>query len=578
MNERLQSKDYLLLATFCLVLFGYAMFSGNPLSLHSARLPETAREMMASHDWLVPRSGGRPWLERPPLPHWITIAISALLGQHCDRVWVVRLPAVLMGLSVVLMTAWTAGVGFGRRIGLCAGYALATAYEFWRYSTLSEDDIFLAAIVVGAIALFVRAQFVEASATDNRVRLFGSRPWSILGFFTLTGLTNLAKSPFVGAVVVIGPIGAFLLWNAQWKNIRRYLWFWGAIVFFALTLFWPYMIYQRYPATIHNWFFDYSETEQYDEAPWYYLLVMPAFFMPWSLFALAGFWITRRRAIHATGSFERFLWCWAIVPVLLFSIPHRKHHHYLVPSLAPWGILAGIGIASAADLLFAIPARFRNPSLGLLIYGLPIGLAIALLHRLIPGAPSLTLGLSVVWIACVGVFYLGLQRRSRPITFAAVLAGLLVVYCWGQIVQSDDTAADTAFLLRVEQEVPPDKLLTINSDLGGEMDFFRNQFYVRPNALLLHNLTFLRDDHLHDADVYVITRASDEGKLKTMGNVFVVDHSSKSRRQRSLADQFTLFHLTFHPTLQRYPAPPPDQITAMQAMDRARGPWCGPPM
>jgi hypothetical protein len=493
-------------------------------------------------------------------------------------VWVVRLPAALVGLSIVLMTAWTAGVGLGRRIGLCSGYALATAYEFWRYSTLSEDDIFLAAIVVGAFALFVRAQFVEASASDDHVRLFGSRPWSILGFFALTGLTNLAKSPFVGAVVVIGPISAFLLWNGEWKNIRRYLWFWGALVFLALTLFWPYMIFRRYPATIHNWFFDYSETEQYDEPPWYYLVVMPAFFMPWSLFALAGLWITRRKAISAPRSFERFLWCWAIVPVLLFSIPHRKHHHYLVPSLAPWGILAGIGIASAAQALFAIPEKFRKPSLGLMIYGLPIGLAIALLHRFIPGPLSLTLSLSLIWITCVGLFYLGLKRRSRPITFASVLAGLLIVYCWGQIVVPDDTASDTAFLLRVEQTVPRDKLLTINSDLGGEMDFFRNQFYVRPDALLLHNLTFLRDEHLRAPDVYVITRAADESKLDTLGHADVILQSAKTRRERSPADRFTLFHLTFRPDLQRYPATQADQITTMQAMDRAPGPLCGPPL
>src|SRR5258708_21920496 len=90
-DTRLRGADYFLLAAFCLLLFGYSMVSGRPLSLHEARLPQTSREMMANHDYLVPRSGGRPWLERPPLPHWITIATSAILGQRCDPVWVVRL-------------------------------------------------------------------------------------------------------------------------------------------------------------------------------------------------------------------------------------------------------------------------------------------------------------------------------------------------------------------------------------------------------------------------------------------------------------------------------------------------------
>jgi 4-amino-4-deoxy-L-arabinose transferase-like glycosyltransferase len=576
MSERLRVNDYLLLGAFCLILFGYAMFSGSPLSLHSARLPECAREMMANHDWLIPRSGGRPWLERPPLPHWITIAVSALFGQQCDRVWVVRLPAALMGVAIVLMTAWTASAGLGRRVGLCSAYTLATAYEFWRYSTLSEDDIFLAAIVVAAIAFFFRAQFIEPCASDRRASIFGSRPWPILGFFALTGLTNLAKGPLVGAVVVLGPTGAFLLWNRDWKQIRRYLWFWGALILFALTVFWPYMIYRRYPATIHNWSFDYSETDQYDQPFWYYFVQLPGVFMPWSLFAIAGLWITRRDALYRDRSLARFLWCWAIVPVLVLSIPHRKHHHYLVPSLAPWGILAGIGIERSVRWLFALPGKQRRPLTGVLIFGVPIALAIVVLHRHIPGPTGATIALSLVWLVCVLVFYMGLDRRSALLTFAPVLAGLLVVYCWGESVMPDATSADTAFLQRVEETVPRDKLLTINSDLDGEMDFFRNQFYVRPNASLLHNLTFLRDDHLRAADVYVITRASDEPKLQTMGEVDIVLQSAKTRRERSPADRFTLFHLTFRPDLQRYPAPAADQINTMQAMDRAAGPWCGP--
>jgi 4-amino-4-deoxy-L-arabinose transferase-like glycosyltransferase len=578
MRERLRSNDYLLLGAFCLVLFGYAMVSGSPLSLHSARLPETAREMMASHDWLIPRSGGRPWLERPPLPHWITIAVSALMGQRCDRVWVVRLPAALMGVLVVLTTAWTASATMGRRIALCAGYALATAYEFWRYSTLSEDDIFLAAIVVAAMALFVRAEFVDPAASDGRIGLIGARPWPIVGFFALAGLTNLAKGPLVGAVVVLAPAGAYLLWNLNWLRLRRYLWIWGGLIFIALTVFWPYMIYRRYPATLHNWLFDYSQTDQYDEPFWYYFVQLPGIFMPWSLFAILGLCMTARDAFHRKNSFQRFLWCWAIVPLLVLSIPHRKHHHYLVPSLSPWGIMAGIGIAQVADWLFALSKKQRDPLMGVLLFGLPISVAIVLLHKFIPGPLIATIALAVVWSACVLGFYVGLRKTSRPIVFASVLAGLLIAYCWGETVMPDTTSADTAFLRQVEKTVPQNEILAINSDLDGEMDFFRNQFYVRPDALLLHNLTYLRDENLHAPDVYVVTRASDEPKLATLGHVDELLQSQKTRRERSPADRFTLFHLIFRPDLKRYPAIPPDQITTMQAMDRAPGPWCGPRM
>ncbi len=37
----LRRRDYLLVGLFCAVLFGYAAFSGRPLTMHEARLPET---------------------------------------------------------------------------------------------------------------------------------------------------------------------------------------------------------------------------------------------------------------------------------------------------------------------------------------------------------------------------------------------------------------------------------------------------------------------------------------------------------------------------------------------------------
>src|SRR5271156_2227571 len=101
-SHRLSRRDYLLLAAFCLLLFGYEMFSGRALSMHEARLPETSREMLEHHNWLFPESGGRPWLERPPVPHWMLVGTSVVLGQHVDSVWVVRLPSVVMGTLVVL--------------------------------------------------------------------------------------------------------------------------------------------------------------------------------------------------------------------------------------------------------------------------------------------------------------------------------------------------------------------------------------------------------------------------------------------------------------------------------------------
>jgi len=244
---RLRWWDYLSLAAFCLLLFGYYMVCGRPLSMHEARVPQTAREMLQNasvqsaspmaiaDNWLFPKSGGRPWLERPPLPHWIMIGTSLILGQRCDTEWIVRLPSVILGTLVVLLSAWMASVWFGRSVGLLSGFMLATMYEFYTYSILAEDEIYLAALVTLAMALFVHLEFASGRQWDRRVTFLGNRPWQVWGLFIVLGLSNLVKSPLLGVVVVAGPIGVFLLLNMQWPRLRRYVWETGWILCIVLS-------------------------------------------------------------------------------------------------------------------------------------------------------------------------------------------------------------------------------------------------------------------------------------------------------------------------------------------------------
>ena len=57
-----------LLLTYCLLFFGLSLVGGRPLTMHEGVLPETAREMSLDHDWIIPKNGGRPWMENPPPP------------------------------------------------------------------------------------------------------------------------------------------------------------------------------------------------------------------------------------------------------------------------------------------------------------------------------------------------------------------------------------------------------------------------------------------------------------------------------------------------------------------------------
>jgi 4-amino-4-deoxy-L-arabinose transferase-like glycosyltransferase len=616
--HRLSRRDVYLLAGFCLILFGYELFSSRPLSLHEARLPETAREMLLSHHWLFwifPQSGGRPWLERPPVPHWVLIGTSLLLGQRCDSVWVVRLPSVIMGTLVVLLTAWMAAAWFGRNVGLLSGFVLATMYEFYAYSVLAEDDIFLAATVALAVAAFVRLEFSSRSLgppvvparwggggagfpgewsphpnppPDYQGRghisgfllgpfgFFGNRPWEVWAFYFLLGLTNMVKSPLVGAVVVLAPMAGFVVWSRDGMRARRYAWCWGWVIFGVLLIAWPLAAAHKYPDVWQNWKFDYGGTHEFDEAFWYYPVALGGLCMPWIWASIFGFVGTKQEALRKGPSGAKFLWCWAILSIGVLSIPHRKHHHYAVPSLAPWAILSAIGVRDVYRGLIGLKARPPHPIMVMLGCAILAGAGLAIFrHRLDVALPAV-IGLTAGLIACVGAFAWGMNHRNGTIAAGACFVGIAAAYCWGQSFTPDLVADDTAFLHRVDREAPVDAPLYVNSDLGGDMDFFRNQFYLRPSAILLHNLTYLRDQQISAPAAWVLTRARDQTFLQTLGTVEEVDQSVKSRREKSSAERFTLFHLRFSPDLERYPRPA--YINTRQAMDRMNGPYCGPPL
>src|SRR5207244_2391048 len=75
---------------------------------------------------------------------------------------------------------------------------------------------------------------------------------------------------------------------------------------------------------------------------------------------------------------ERFLWCWALLPLFLLSLAQGKHHHYLLHALAPWAILAALGAVRLWEWLRQW-SWYRAPWLVLLTVVLPGEAALAVL-------------------------------------------------------------------------------------------------------------------------------------------------------------------------------------------------------
>lgn len=603
-QQSIGRAGYLLLTLFCLLFFGYCTIGGRPLTMHEGRLPQTTREMFHSghwQEWIVPHNGGRPWVERPPVPHWLTALVTAPLGGP-DAVWKVRLAPMLAGVAGVLLLAWMAAFLFGRSVGLLAGFAQATMFEFFSYAWLAEDDIFLTVVLYGALAVFLRLEFSPRYASrlvqghanfepgkplesrHESINPIGRRPWLVLALFVLLGAGSLVKGLVFGTVMAGIPLAGYMLWNHDLRRILRYVWVWGWLALLATAAWWPLLTEHLVPGSASVWGYDLFGRLHggYLGQKWhYYLQVMPGLVAPWTPLCLLGMVLTLLPAWRERYSPLRLVWCWGVLTVVVFSLSQSKHHHYMLHITGAWAIFAAFGMRWVWQKLPQWPGVLRKQWLWMALAAALVA-ALWLLRSKLLMPDGWLAALSVLLLASFFLLSTGLRNLRPGLTlgsFLAGFAGLSFFLYSGVGTQQDQTIDDTVFLQQAARTAPADAPLLLNAHHRGGMDFFRIQFYLPPRAELLHNETYLLQERFRGETVYLIDRSSSTERLAAYGTAEIVLQSARSRREAEHAGKMTLYKLKLREDLTVYPPLP---ISPMQAMSRFNadepdGPLLGQP-
>jgi 4-amino-4-deoxy-L-arabinose transferase-like glycosyltransferase len=587
----LRPADYCLLILLCAALAAPALLDGRWLTTHEATHCLNVREMFDSGQFGIPTYGGRPWLERPPVPHWLT-GIPAAIVADCSTTWAMRVGSILAGMVSVLVVGWAVAGCFGRHFGLMSAAVLATFREFAAYSVGPEADIFLATFVTLAGALFLRSEFGPNGGRPERATFFGTRPWSVLGVFIVLGATNAMKGPLFGTAFLASSLGVYFVAGRHWASLRRYVWLWGWLAYFAVGCLWPLFGYSRHPDIVDLWFNDYGKrlNEGYvGEPAWYYAVHLPWNLFPWTFPALVGLCVTCRFVFSERNQPWQFLWAWALVPPVLLSAFQGKHHHYLLNCVAPWAPIAVagsiwlwrqaltwptqlrsplFGLVDPADTRWS---TVRSPLFGLVILGLPGTAAAFLLSKKIPGPEWVAYTAAIGWpfVAASG-WYFAMHRNGR-VAFTGFIGVILVVNTAAYLHRTaymDSYAGDRAFLAEVDQKVPAETPIYVLNEWH-PLNAAWPLYYLGPRAHLLHHITFLSSDRLTAPEVYVIGRRYDEAALTGYGAVERIAESPKTRAESSPMDRYTLYRLRFFADLVRYPEPP---VNGMEATGRSMGP------
>ena len=296
-------------------------------------------------------------MSKPPLFTWIA-ALATLPAGQANLVSLYFPCLVALGLTIGLLFRFGRD-GLGWKAGFLAALVYLASPSGVKHIALARTDALFAATIALTALLGFRAW--------NR-----GRGW--LWFWLGAALATLTKGPLG---VVLGAMGLLaMLWERRTSQAaagavavapsspRKSANPWdslladhgaGVLVFFLITGGWFWLAYHQsgqpfIDKVIGRELVGHVVGNQHGtfgmgfvKAPLYWL----SRFLPWSLLAVAGLWRVLRHPATETWErrFERFLFCWIVGGLLVFSLATHQRGDLPLPLNAPAALLAGRELA-----------------------------------------------------------------------------------------------------------------------------------------------------------------------------------------------------------------------------------------
>jgi 4-amino-4-deoxy-L-arabinose transferase-like glycosyltransferase len=358
-------------------LSSYALLNNN-----EGLYAEIAWEMLSNRDFIIPTLNGVPYIEKPPMLYWLISLSYAIFGKS---VWAARLvPASFGFLTCLSLMFFYRALGRERQ-GIAAGTLLASSLGFAIFSRMVFFDGLLTAFFTFALLCFY--------LWDQR----GERKWLRLFYVFLAcalltkGLLSLCLAGLIGGTFLLAKYRSFSKIWAVWDTM-------GVLLFLLIAMPWHVFAHLQQPD--FSWFYfinehvmrflDKREPRDYYHGPfYYYLLRIPAYFMPWTLLlpfvgkaspslvspveagaqgchyragtswsrlgdliCSPGSMLSRGRQMEGVSLTKTmasnvspkqhprlFLWLWAGLTLLFFSLSQAKANYYMMLGMPPLALL-----------------------------------------------------------------------------------------------------------------------------------------------------------------------------------------------------------------------------------------------
>lgn len=319
--------SYLLMAAAILM---FTLLGTRDLWTQEHRWADIVWGMFYRHDFLHPYIGEETYYDKPLLSYWLMALTAQLTGLST---WALRLPSALAGMLAVWSICRLGTKLKNKEMGLLSGWILVTSFFFIFWARVSSADMLNLAGSLFAISWYI----------DKKEEPFTLVNCSI--FFIILAFTSLCKG-LVGAVVPVIAVVTDICLQKSWKKYNYLVILFGILI--AVAIYFAPFIASDYIGGN-----EYDESGLYDvfrenilryfkpfdhEGPIYtYIVYLPVYLMPWSLFFIPALASLTSRWKSLTSNSKWITWT-LLALFLFFSLSGSRRSYYVLPIL-PFAIL-----------------------------------------------------------------------------------------------------------------------------------------------------------------------------------------------------------------------------------------------
>jgi len=338
-SGRKSSRAWLVLLIFTLALLILSVWGLDLSGRDSPRVAGIAREMAVTSDYLIPRLNGENFLEYPSLGYWPIALTLSMSNNPAD--FFAFLPIVFLGTGTVLITYLIGKKLAGEKIGLMAGFILATMSTFITFHRHFRVDPVLLFFTTLSLYGFIAGH----QATVKRFLFLSLFYVALAGAFLSKGI--------VGVAIPAATVVVYLATRRDFKAIVRLL-LNPALLFFFLPIFlWVGGVWRLEGLDIfreiirQSLFRFFSSSADHAKPFYYYFTQVLAAPLPWTILLFVLIWCRWRsmpsRKPLPHGSLLWFALVWLLTGLIGLSIASAKRPLYLGPLYPSFALLAALG-------------------------------------------------------------------------------------------------------------------------------------------------------------------------------------------------------------------------------------------